>query len=198
MDAVEKISYFNNKLKNINVFNIIKSLTCYFYIISFLIGLMEIYIYFSSENMLAPVDFNTLMFSFFIGMLFIFKTFTILIPITATIFFIFKFIFPEKSPFLLLSVVALSCLVGSAFFDKSITPKSIINKFSRGNYSATLLLREEGCKVLKDCSFLKVTPQGTIEDVNVFFSNSKSIYLKINNKIIELPKELILTEVNKT
>ncbi|XAV88054.1 MAG: hypothetical protein AAHH96_04565 [Candidatus Symbiodolus clandestinus] len=110
----------------------------------------------SSENMLAPMDFNTLVFAFFIGLVFLWKTSMILMPVTVVTFYLFKFLFPKRPPFLLLSVIALSCLVGSILFDKTISPKSIINKFSRGNYSATLILREEGCKSLREHSFLKV------------------------------------------
>lgn len=98
MDIAEKNSYFDDNFKNKNSINIIKSFTCYFYLISLLIGFIEIFTYFSSENMLPSMNFNTLIFSLFIGMVFIFRTSIILVPITAAIFFVFKFLFPEKKP----------------------------------------------------------------------------------------------------
>ena len=195
MSTAEKISCFDGNLKYKYFAKIIKYFVCYFYLFSFLIGFIETFTYFLSGNMLPSMNFNMVMFSLFIGMMFIFKVSIILVPITAAVFFILKFLFPEKKPFILLSIIALSCLVGSIFFDKSISPKSMIKQFSRGNYSATLVLREEGCKAIKNHSFLKVTPQGTIEDVRVFFDNGETVYLKIDDKLIELSKELILTEI---
>ncbi|MEW9809284.1 MAG: hypothetical protein AB2993_02495 [Candidatus Symbiodolus clandestinus] len=118
--------------------------------------------------MLTAIDFNTLIFGFFIGMIVFFKIFIILIPVTAAAFYLFKFLSPKKSAFPLIFMVAFSCLLENIFFDKSILPKSMINKLSRGNYSATLILREDGCKILREYPFLRSTPQGTIENAKVF------------------------------
>ncbi|MEW9905819.1 MAG: hypothetical protein AB2990_00250 [Candidatus Symbiodolus clandestinus] len=118
--------------------------------------------------MLTAIDFNTLIFGFFIGMIVFFKIFITLIPVTAAAFYLFKFLSPKKSAFPLIFMVAFSCLLGSIFFDKSISPKSMIKHFSKGNYSATIIFREEGCKILRERPFLKVTPQGTIENAKVF------------------------------
>lgn len=68
MSGVEEVSCFYDKTKNLDIFSLVKEFSCYFYIISFFIGLIEIFLYFSTEKMFAAIDFNTLIFGFFIGM----------------------------------------------------------------------------------------------------------------------------------
>lgn len=40
MGGVEKVSYFYDKTKNIDIFSIVKKFSCYFYTLSFFIGLI--------------------------------------------------------------------------------------------------------------------------------------------------------------